>query len=102
MGVTGHWIDANFKMKSIVFAFEEMKSSHSGVKQAETLLKVLIELGVLHKLLNITVDNASSNDKLVNILAYVFNKWQRSSQFKSLTPKSHCFLFFNIFTDIIS
>jgi hypothetical protein len=86
MGVTAHWVSEDFKMKSLLLAMKEMKGCHSGEEQAMTVLKILADFGISSKLHCITVDNASSNDTLINILMLVFSRWKMLPVYKPFVP----------------
>jgi hypothetical protein len=87
MGITAHWVSDDFKMSSILLGLKEMKGSHSGEEQAMTVLKILSDFGISSKLHCITVDNASSNDTLINILMLIFNRWKALTVYKPFVPQ---------------
>ena len=69
MATTIHWIDEEWKARRCLLGFKEIvEIKHSGVTLAGYFLKTLEEFGVQHKLLCITMDNASVNDTLASTL----------------------------------
>lgn len=63
-----HWITLNYVKKEALFEFQALKGVHSGENIAGITFGALNRLGVLQKLLAITVDNALNNDMLVKHL----------------------------------
>jgi len=66
--IIGHWISPNFVKKEALFEFYALKGMHSGENMARITFQMLKELGVLHKFLALTADNATNNNTLVEHL----------------------------------
>ena len=69
LGVTVHWVDANWQYRERVLGLRDLAGKHDGENMAEELLKVTDEFGITHKLHAITTDNASSNYKMLSVIA---------------------------------
>ncbi|KAJ5085382.1 hypothetical protein N7532_003037 [Penicillium argentinense] len=67
-GVVGHWLTVDFQYRERVLEFTELHGIHSGENMAEILQTLLTELRIEHKLLAITADNATSNERLLSEL----------------------------------
>ena len=66
--VTLHFIDQNWILKTQVIAFRYIPGKHSGANMALVLENILKEYQIEDRILSITMDNASNNDKLVGEL----------------------------------
>lgn len=60
-GITGHFIDAQWNIQSIVIDFVPSSGCHSGKAIAKLFHSTLKEYGLLDKVQGITLDNASAN-----------------------------------------
>ena len=60
LGITAHWVDQDWRSRSLTIGFEPLKGSHSGKNLADTMVKVLEEFGVENKPFFLTTDNASN------------------------------------------
>nr|GLL25230.1 zinc finger BED domain-containing protein RICESLEEPER 2-like isoform X1 [Ipomoea trifida] len=66
--LTAHYIDNNWKLNSKILSFCAMPPPHTGIQLAKKLLECLKEWGIEKKLFSLTLDNASANDSMQNIL----------------------------------
>jgi hypothetical protein len=82
--LTGHWLDKDFKLHSTILGFKMIVGEHTGEKMCLSLAEWLVDFGILHKFLAITTDNASNNEKMMEMVQeaakaqnFTFNKqWQ--------------------------
>ena len=68
MSVHAYWIDLQGKRCCRLLALRRLKGEHSGENQAALLLAILKEYGIADKVGYFMLDNASVNDKAVDIL----------------------------------
>ena len=66
--MTGHYFDQNWKLNSKILSFSALPPPHNGMSVAVHLLESLKEWGVDKKVFSITLDNASSNDSMQDIV----------------------------------
>ncbi|CAI5526647.1 unnamed protein product [Closterium sp. Naga37s-1] len=59
--VTGHWIDENFQLRTLVLEFREMLGRHGGREMAQVVEETIVQWGLEGRCLGFTIDNASSN-----------------------------------------
>lgn len=59
MVVTGHWIDNDWVLRSIVLEFKRFLTPHTGDAACEFMYDVINDWGIKRKLMCITTDNAS-------------------------------------------
>ncbi|CAI7815082.1 unnamed protein product [Closterium sp. NIES-54] len=59
--VTGHWIDKNFQLRTMVLEFREMLGRHEGREMAQVVEEMVVQWGLEGRCLGFTTDNASSN-----------------------------------------
>ncbi|CAI5930722.1 unnamed protein product [Closterium sp. NIES-64] len=72
--VTGHWIDENFQLRTMVFEFREIHGRHTGKQMARVVEETVVQWGGLEtRCLGFTSDNASSNTAAFRCLAHVIN-----------------------------
>jgi len=64
MCITGHFIDTNWKYHKRILAFRQV-ADHKGQTIARELEECLVEWGI-HRILTISVDNASANDTVID------------------------------------
>ncbi|KAJ5994681.1 hypothetical protein N7481_001658 [Penicillium waksmanii] len=64
LAVIGHWLTEEFEYQERVLEFKELHGPHSGENLAAAIQALLIELNLERKLLSITGDNASSNERM--------------------------------------
>jgi hypothetical protein len=65
LGVTAHYIDAQWTSHSLVLDFLPLYGAHSGGNLCEALVGVFDRVGILPKLLGVTSDNAANVNKLL-------------------------------------
>jgi hypothetical protein len=70
IGIIGHWLTEEFDYQEKVLEFAELHGAHSGENLATAVETTLIELGLEHKLITITGDNASNNETMASELFY--------------------------------
>lgn len=68
LGIIGHWLTEDFEYQEKVLEFTELCGTHSGENLAAAVETLLEELGLEHKLITITGDNASNNETMVSEL----------------------------------
>ncbi|XP_056862075.1 zinc finger BED domain-containing protein RICESLEEPER 2-like [Raphanus sativus] len=68
MCVTAHYIDRNWKLNSKILTFCALSPPHTGMNVAMQLLESLKEWGIEKKVFSITLDNATSNDSMQDIV----------------------------------
>ncbi|KAL4368421.1 hypothetical protein GQ457_05G014440 [Hibiscus cannabinus] len=73
MCLTAHYVNANWKLSSRVLNFCHIDSPHTGSTMYTVLLDLLQDWGIDYKIFSITLDNASSNDKMQDYLKDTFN-----------------------------
>ncbi|CAI5967422.1 unnamed protein product [Closterium sp. NIES-64] len=59
--VTGHWIDENYQLRTMVFEFREIHGRHTGKQMARVVEETVVQWGLETRCLGFTSDNASSN-----------------------------------------
>jgi hypothetical protein len=64
-GFTIHYIDDNWVMQQHLIAFKYLEDEHDGLSLSKAMLGVLENLGVLDRLLGVTVDNAANNSTML-------------------------------------
>ncbi|GKE11639.1 zinc finger BED domain-containing protein RICESLEEPER 2-like protein, partial [Tanacetum coccineum] len=68
MVITGHFVDANWKLQKRVLSFVDIPPPRRGIEIADSILKCLREWEIEEKIMTISVDNASANDAAMKIL----------------------------------
>ena len=68
MCITAHWLDSEWNHQSSVLDFVELPGSHTAELIKTKFLECLTEFGVQKRIMAITLDNASSNKKFVQLL----------------------------------
>ena len=68
ISLTAHCVDKDWKLKSKILSFAHMQPSHTGHDLALKVLEFLKDWGIERKIFSITLDNASSNDNMQNML----------------------------------
>ncbi|XP_057444605.1 zinc finger BED domain-containing protein RICESLEEPER 2-like [Lotus japonicus] len=68
MVVTGHFIDAGWKLQKRVLSFVKVPAPRRGVDVADAIFKCLKVWGIENKIFSISVDNAAYNDKCLKNL----------------------------------
>ncbi|WOL08604.1 zinc finger BED domain-containing protein RICESLEEPER 2-like [Canna indica] len=74
MVLTGHFVDANWRLQKRVLNFVHIPPPHRGVEIADTIYKCLEEWGIEIKVYMLSVDNASNNDSAIQILKDTFSR----------------------------
>lgn len=69
LGIIGHWFTDCFGYQEKVLEFKELLGPHSGENLAVAVEEMLVELGLEYKLITITGDNASNNERMVSCLS---------------------------------
>ncbi|XP_033140589.1 zinc finger BED domain-containing protein RICESLEEPER 2-like [Brassica rapa] len=73
MCVTAHYIDRNWKLNSKILTFCALPPPHTGMSIAVQLLTSLKEWGIDKKVFSVTLDNATSNDSMQDIVKSQLN-----------------------------
>ncbi|WZZ26671.1 hypothetical protein YC2023_010072 [Brassica napus] len=68
MCLTAHYIDRNWRLNSKILTFCALPPPHTGMNVALKLLKSVEEWGVEKKMFSLTLDNATSNDSMQDIV----------------------------------
>ena len=68
ISLTAHYVDKDWKLKSKILSFAHMQPPHTGHDLALKVLEFLKDWGIERKIFSITLDNASSNDNMQNML----------------------------------
>ena len=68
ISLTAHYVDANWKLNSKMLNFSHFPPPHSGREMAKVIYGFLEEWGIEQKIFSLTLDNASSNDKMQDYL----------------------------------
>ena len=69
LAVIGHFTSEDFKLHAITLALRELEEEHSGLNQAAIILDVLNDFEIRNKLGYMVMDNASSNNHLIDAIA---------------------------------
>ncbi|KAI7935352.1 hypothetical protein MJO28_016223 [Puccinia striiformis f. sp. tritici] len=72
MVVTSHYI-VDWTLKKQIIAFKELPTPHNGIDIADQLISTIMEWKLVNKVAFITVDNASSNDVVVDRVSLVLS-----------------------------
>lgn len=78
LGIIGHWLTEDFSYQERALDFKELNGIHGGENLASAVQDLLVELGLEHKLIAITADNASNNERMVDIRQKVY--WKSTAQ----------------------
>lgn len=65
LGIIGHWFTECFDYQERVLEFKELSGPYSGENLAAAVEDMLVEVDLESKLLTITADNASNNERMV-------------------------------------
>ncbi|CAN1786445.1 Putative AC transposase [Linum perenne] len=68
MAVTAHYIDNNWRLRNHLLQFIYVSAPHTADNLASRLFRCMMEWNVDAKLSSITLDNCSTNDKMINII----------------------------------
>ena len=66
--LTAHFVDHNWNLNSKILAFCKMEPPHSGIELARKVFDCLKDWGIDRKVFSLTLDNASANDNMQEIL----------------------------------
>lgn len=69
IGIIGHWISNDGIVQYGLLSMKKIEGAHSGDNQAALVMNMLTEYDILNKIGYFTLDNASSNDSALRILA---------------------------------
>jgi hAT family protein len=65
LGITAHYVDDTWTLRSLVLDFVPLAGSHSGEELCEAFVAECDRFGILGKLLGVTTDNAANIHKLL-------------------------------------
>lgn len=74
MVVTGHWIDAQWRLQKRVLNFVHIPPPRPGIAIADAIYKCLKDWGLESKVYTVSVDNASNNDTALRCLKDTFSR----------------------------
>nr|GME04505.1 zinc finger BED domain-containing protein RICESLEEPER 2-like [Ipomoea batatas] len=66
--LTSHFVDEKWKLNSKILAFDKMPPPHTGFELAQKMYEILKDWGIEKKMFSLTLDNASNNDSMQDIL----------------------------------
>ena len=69
LGVVGHFTEEDSKLHTVTLALKELEGEHSGQNQAVIIQEVLDDFGIRNKLGYLVIDNATTNDRLIDAIA---------------------------------
>ena len=68
LAVTAHWITADFKIKHVLLDFCDLPASHTAVNLKDSVLEILRDFDISHKILGFTMDGAANMNAMFNLL----------------------------------
>ena len=68
LGMTAHYIDSEWRMVALTMDFVPLSGSHTGVNLYAAFKNTLEQLNLKHKVLGVTLDNASNNNTFIEEL----------------------------------
>ncbi|CAB5292141.1 unnamed protein product [Rhizophagus irregularis] len=77
IGITGHWVDENFKPYDMLITIESIQYPHTAVVISKYLEKYIEEYRLENKIICVVTDNGSNMKAAVNILNQKNDKIQR-------------------------
>ncbi|MBW0509366.1 hypothetical protein O181_049081 [Austropuccinia psidii MF-1] len=80
MAVTGHFIDANFNLISVLFGLSEIEGDHSGASLANRFLNIIQRYNISNQIVCITSDNASVNNRMCHEIQAMCPSFSASTQ----------------------
>ena len=89
MTVTIHYLNNSWKLRGILLDFISIKGSHTGAEISNAMEICLQDMGIISKIVAITRDNASSNNRFLQIFAESLS--QSDIQFDSTQQSVRCF-----------
>ena len=69
MCVTAHWLDRKWNHRGVVLDFVELPGRHTAKIIKDKFVECLSDFGLEKRIMAITLDNASSNNKFIELLA---------------------------------
>ena len=66
--ICSHFIDKDWNVQKRLIGFKVMDEGHSREQIADKILQAINDFGVTRRFIFITIDNASANDRAINIL----------------------------------
>lgn len=88
-GVIARWISNDWELKNVVIDLTVLHGSHTGKNIAKYFYDVLLDYGIVEKLLSVTTDNASNMDTLFEELEKLFAEY--GITFDSENYRVRCF-----------
>jgi len=74
LAVISHFTEANGQLSHAVLSMKEIEGEHTGANLAKTFISVAKEYGVMKKVGYFVMDNATSNDTLIECIEPVLNE----------------------------
>ena len=71
--ICSHFIDKDWNVEKRLIGFKIMDEGHNGERIVEQILQAVNDYGVTGQIISITMDNASANDRAINILLWALN-----------------------------
>ena len=68
LAVTAHWVTVDFEMKHVLLDFCDLPASHTAVNLKESVLQILHDFEIAHKILAFTMDGAANMNAMFNLL----------------------------------
>src|SRR5205814_1702274 len=84
LGVIGHWIDANCILQTGILGLRQIKGRHNGQQLQNAVAQVIRDWKLESQIGYFVLDNVSSNDTCMELLAKTFN-------FPALERRLRCF-----------
>ncbi|KMS98808.1 hypothetical protein BVRB_3g068830 [Beta vulgaris subsp. vulgaris] len=66
--ITAHFVDCNWKLHKLILRFRGLSPPYDGQSISEEIFMFLIQWKIEHKVLSVTVDNATYNDTMISHL----------------------------------
>ncbi|KAJ6643884.1 putative AC9 transposase, partial [Pseudolycoriella hygida] len=82
-GVIARYISNDWELKSVVIDLTVLRGDHKGKNIANAFWNVLVDYGIVEKLLSVTTDNASNMDTLFDELERLFEAYGIPSTYPS-------------------
>ncbi|KAJ6643111.1 putative AC transposase [Pseudolycoriella hygida] len=89
-GVIARYISNDWELKSVVIDLTVLRGDHEGKNIANAFWNVLVDYGIVEKLLSVTTDNASNMDTLFDELERLFEAY--GIPFDSKNFRVRCFV----------
>jgi hypothetical protein len=80
LGVVAHYLDREYKPKTVVIALKDALGSHTGDNIAEQLIEVLRDYDICDRVIYFAADNATNNDKALRLLTRDLDSRDRSGE----------------------